>query len=103
FGTHVYVAMGQAADGETMNWLAVSFPASPPEPQRQRGRAPVQAAPASPLPQETAASGLARFVLPEATRRVIEDRLWGGASLIVSDNGMSGETGQYTDFIVVTR
>jgi hypothetical protein len=103
FGTHVYVAMGQAADGETMNWLAVSFPASPPEPQRQRGRAPVQAAPASPLPQETAASVLARFVLPEATRRFIEDRLWAGASLIVSDNGMSGETGQYTDFIVVTR
>jgi L,D-transpeptidase catalytic domain len=103
FGTHVYLAMGQAADGETMNWLAVSLPASPPEPKRQRGRAPVQAAPTSPLPQETAASVLARFVLPEATRRFIEDRLWAGASLIVSDNGISGETGLYTDFIVLTR
>ena len=26
-----------------------------------------------------------------------------GSSLIVSDNGIGGETGRYTDFIVLTR
>ena len=33
----------------------------------------------------------------------ISDRLWAGASLIVSDQGISNETGNYTDFIVLTR
>jgi hypothetical protein len=103
FGTHVYLAMGQAADGETMSWRSVSLPPSPPAPSRQRGKGDAQAAPAAVLPHETAAGALARFELPEATRRFIEDRLWAGASLIVSDNGISPETGPYSDFIVLTR
>jgi hypothetical protein len=103
FGTHVYVAMGPSADGETMNWVSVSIPAPAPQPPRQRGKKPAQVPPASGVEQETAAGVLARFELPEATRRFIEDRLWPGASLIVSDYGVSGETGLYTDFIVLTR
>jgi hypothetical protein len=102
-GTHVYLAMGPAADGETMNWLSVSLPPSAPRPSRQRGKGPAQDAPASGVPHETAAGVLARFELPEATRRFIEDRLWTGASLIVSDNGISHETGLYSDFIVLAR
>ena len=41
--------------------------------------------------------------MPEETRQFIADRLWAGASLIVSDQGISNETGKYTDFIVQTR
>ena len=33
----------------------------------------------------------------------IAERLWTGASLIISDQGISNETGTYTDFIVLTR
>ena len=52
---------------------------------------------------ETAAGALARFELPEATQRFIADRLWVGASLIISDHGISGEMSPGTDFIVLTR
>ena len=46
---------------------------------------------------------LERFELPPATKAFISDRLWAGASLIVSDQGISHETGKYTDFIVLSR
>jgi hypothetical protein len=29
--------------------------------------------------------------------------LWAGGSLIVSDNGISSETGEATDFIILTK
>jgi hypothetical protein len=100
-GTHVYLAIGPAGDGETMSWLTVSLPNTPPEPPR-RGKAPP--VPVSAPPSETAASALARFELPAATRQFIEERLWTGATLIVSDIGTSpNETGLYTDFIVMPR
>jgi hypothetical protein len=39
-----------------------------------------------------------------ATKRFIEERLWTGATLIVSDIGTSPyETGLHTDFIVLPR
>jgi hypothetical protein len=101
-GTHVYVAMGPVADGETMKWLAVSLPPTPPEPPRRstKGAPP----PVSTSPPETAASALARFELPAATKRFIEERLWTGATLIVSEVGTSPyETGLHTDFIVLPR
>ena len=46
---------------------------------------------------------LDRFELSEEARRFIAERLWVGASLIVSDEGISNETGAYTDFIVLTH
>ncbi len=100
-GTHVYLAMGQEADGETMKWLSVSLPSS--GPVRSRRRAHGKAAPTEAVQQETAKSVLDRFTLPEASQRFIEERLWTGATLIVSDNNVSHETGQHTDFIVLTR
>ena len=65
-----------------------------------------KAAPSEPrvhLPPSTAAEALERFDLPEATRKLVSDRLWPGASLIISDYGVSGETGRGTDFIVLTK
>jgi hypothetical protein len=106
-GTHVYLAVGPATDGGSMSWLSVSLPPSAPEPQRHRGRGKKATPPApvtAPVPPETAASALARFELPAATRRFIEERLWTGATLIVSDDGASPrETGLHTDFIVLPR
>jgi hypothetical protein len=103
-GTHVYLAVGPAAQGDTMRWLSVSLPTTP-RPPRLRGRKSPAAsgAPAPGPAQETAQSVLGRFELPEETRRFIADRLWAGATLIVSDHAASGETGVGTDFIVLTR
>jgi hypothetical protein len=103
-GTHVYLAVGPAAQGDTMRWLSISLPTTPRSP-RPRGRTgpAASAVPGPGLAQETAQSVLRRFELPEETRRFIADRLWAGATLIVSDHAPSGETGVGTDFIVLTR
>jgi hypothetical protein len=103
-GTHVYLAVGTAADGETMNWLSVSLPGTPPAPPRQQRGKRASPAPAAELTSETASSVLARFELPAATRQFIEERLWTGATLIVSDtSASSNETGLHTDFVVLTK
>jgi hypothetical protein len=104
-GTHVYVAMAASDDGAALRWLSVSLPSPAPGAQhlRERRGPPASVAGAAGHEHETAAGALARFELPEETRRFIADRLWAGATLIVSDYGASGETGASTDFIVLTR
>ncbi|HEX5959532.1 MAG TPA: L,D-transpeptidase family protein, partial [Hyphomicrobiaceae bacterium] len=57
-GTHVYLAMGQEADGETMRWLSVSLPSSRTDLFRSRRRGGGKAAPAEAVQQETAKSVL---------------------------------------------
>jgi hypothetical protein len=77
------------------------------EPQRQgrHGRRheeeDVETRPAA--PPSSAAAALDRIDIPEDAEARISEMLWTGASLIVSDNGMSGETGLDTDFIILTR
>jgi hypothetical protein len=115
-GTHTYLAVEPAADSKSLRWLSVTFPAAKPasrkdddddddddRPKSRRGKAaqPVEATPAR--PQETAAGALERIDMPEETRQFISERLWTGASIIISDHGMSNETGTYTDFIVQPR
>lgn len=107
-GTHVYVAIEPTEDSKAMRWLSVSLaPSLPGIETRSRGRrgdrAEAQPVAQSGRPRETAASVLERFELPPATKAFISDRLWAGASLIVSDQGISHETGKYTDFIVLSR
>ena len=104
-GTHVYLAADAAADGAALRWLSVSLPSPAPRAVRPRDRRgePAQPPPSPGLAHESAAGALARFELPEATRRFIADRLWAGATLIVSEHGISGETGPGTDFIVLAR
>ena len=104
-GTHLYVAMEPLENGKSMRWLSVSLAPLAQRHEDRRARRgetpPAEHTPArSP---ETAASVLERIEMPEETRKFIADRLWIGASLIVSDQGISNETGKYTDFIVLTR
>src|SRR5262249_39837288 len=103
-GTHVYLAVAPETNGQALSWLSVSLRASAAA-AKKRGQelAPPIRAPRSEHAPETAASALARFELPEEAKRFIEERLWTGASLIISDEGVSNETGTYTDFIVLTR
>jgi hypothetical protein len=41
--------------------------------------------------------------VPDDVRLQIEDVMKPGSSLIISDNGLSNETGKFTDFIVPVR
>ncbi len=105
-GTHTYVAMDPIEEGRAMRWLSVSLAPAPhaAEPRQRKGRdRGSEAAPRSAPPRISAAAALERFELPEETRKLIADRLWAGATLTVSDQGLSHETGKYTDFIVLTR
>lgn len=109
-GTHTYLAMASDDRGQNLRWATVSLPPSRPAQPRPSARQDPQARPVSlsapPATHhrpETAAGALERFRLAEETRAFIEDRLWAGASLIVSDEGLSPETGATTDFIVMTR
>lgn len=108
-GTHTYLAAAADDDGRNLRWISVSLPPSRPVQLRQEARRDAQASQAPPAAvaiahrPETATSVLERFELAEETRSFIENRLWTGASLIVSDEGISPETGATTDFIVMTR
>jgi L,D-transpeptidase catalytic domain len=104
-GTHLFVAMeprDEATSG--MRWLAVSLPAQAQEERRgRRDDRPAAQHTQGGNQRPSAASVLERIELPEETRKLISDKLWTGASLIVSDQPISQETGKYTDFIVLTR
>jgi hypothetical protein len=112
FGTHIFTAMAATDDGAGMRWTAQTLP---PEPPRQAKRhtttgkklrknrkhepEPVKQAEPTPSPAEV----LGRIQMPADVVQRIEKWLSPGSSLMVSDHRMSEETGEYTDFIVVTR
>jgi hypothetical protein len=94
-GTHVFTAMSDAAVG-TVQWSVVTVPTVGGETPRRGSDAGGERIVPS------AAEALGRIRLPEEARQLIAERLWPGASLIVSDYGL-GETGEHTDFVIVTR
>ena len=109
-GTHVYTAMGMKAGGNSLRWTVVSIPSSTKraaEPKATNSRKPrndraVKAATVvTPMPSASAA--LDRIVMPADAVERISELMMPGSSLIVSDNKLSDETGEYTDFIVLTR
>ncbi len=67
--------------------------------KRPNENQPAAQQPAPQTPQEV----LARIDLPQDAVDFISQRMVPGSSLIVSDHGLGDETGEGTDFIVVTR
>lgn len=109
-GTHVYVSTHAAEDGSALRWLAVSMPAAEPMSVRRdrKGRGDPQdnasTSASAYLPEpETAHGALDRVTIPEDTSRRLAELAWVGASIIISDYGISGETDSSTDFIILTR
>jgi hypothetical protein len=54
-------------------------------------------------PAATATQALERVNIPQEAIDRISELMSPGSSLIISDKGISGETGKGTDFIVLTR
>jgi lipoprotein-anchoring transpeptidase ErfK/SrfK len=106
-GTHVFTALDYVPHKTEMSWTAVSIPTDGTKVDSKKSKkdksAKVEAPKVVPASQQTAASALERITIPEDVRERIADVMKPGSSLIISDNGMSGETGQYTDFIVSLR
>jgi hypothetical protein len=111
-GTHLYMAMPQdqpGQDGAALRWLVLSIPdASAADDQdesrsrRRKKRRDDDDAPRA-VPSSSASAALDRIELPPEVGDKISEMLWAGGSLIVSDNGISGETGEATDFIILTK
>jgi L,D-transpeptidase-like protein len=83
-GTHVFTAMAAEDGGAALRWSVVTVPDG-----GSHG--------------PSAAEALDRIEVPKDVEDEIADRLWAGASLIISDQGISKETGQGTDFVVLTK
>jgi lipoprotein-anchoring transpeptidase ErfK/SrfK len=105
-GTHLFTALTLNEDGATFRWDVVTVP-NPPvmRPAGKSSRKQQAAAPIKPeaQPAPSAASALERITIPEETVQRISELMSPGASLIISDYGLGPETGEYTDFIVLTR
>ncbi len=105
-GSHLYVATAAGDDGKSLKWHVVSMPArSGDEPTGSRKTASADTgmswtvrSPASPT------EALERVDIPKDVRDRIAERLWTGASLIISDQPVSSETGAVgTDLTIKLR
>jgi hypothetical protein len=108
-GTHVFVGTRAAEDGSQLYWQAVSMPVGEARPARREGKGKKKgeedkAEEAGPVAQaETPQGALDRVIIPDEVSRRLAELAWVGASVIVSDQGISGETGSTTDFIILTK
>ncbi len=100
-GTHVFTALA-VNDDNSVRWNVASFPAASSAPRKPaKGAKHEQAVP--PAPPSSATQALERVVIPPEALARISEMMTAGASLIISDLGISGETGAGTDFIVLAR
>jgi L,D-transpeptidase catalytic domain len=108
-GTHVFTAMEFENEGTAVRWTVVSM--SEESPRMSAGFTGARAAPAKqrietpppvPLPDKADAA-LDRVEIPQDVVERISELLTPGSSLVISDHGLSRETGKSTDFIVVTH
>jgi lipoprotein-anchoring transpeptidase ErfK/SrfK len=93
-GTHVFKAMSTSEDGSGVEWLAVTVPDTGAEGRTEAMRD---------HQHQKAREALDRIEIPANIRAEISNRLWAGASLIVSDHGLNHEIGRGTDFVVLTK
>jgi len=107
-GTHVFTAQADG-DAATFRWTALSLPAlarpksvSQKTAKRRHDVGAVETEPATPS-ATTASEALDRITLPPQIATRLAEALTTGASIIVSDEGLSSETGQGTEFVVPLR
>ena len=114
-GTHVFTALEFTGPEHTiLRWNVVSLPGEPPRHVRyveERGgrhgrvrRREIEEERASDTPPpQGPAQVFARIEISPEVRDAIAQMIIPGSSLIFSDQGLGDETGEGTDFIVVTR
>jgi hypothetical protein len=111
-GTHLYMAMppakGTAPDASRLRWLVLTLPEGSADTERPRKRHSRyydddDNSPRVPAPSTSASTALDRIEMPSEVAGKISEMLWTGGSLIVSDSGISSETDDYSDFVILTR
>jgi hypothetical protein len=104
-GTHIYTVLDYANDGADLRWSAVSMERSPDRSQlgqngKSRRRDGHNVEPMS-LDAGPARAALDRIEIPQDIVDRISEIISPGSSLIISDEGMSPETGKDTDFVIL--
>jgi lipoprotein-anchoring transpeptidase ErfK/SrfK len=104
-GTHVFTALAVNGDNTTLRWNVVSMPGAGSPPVKKSAKGKRVETPAAPVvgPASNATEALDRVTIPPDALERISELMSPGASLIISDKGLGGETGKGTDFIVLTR
>jgi hypothetical protein len=108
-GTHLFIATRPGEDGASLRWVSLTPPAAAEYKQRphssRRGRKfePEEDIAPAPAFPESAAGALDRIEIPEEALQRIAGLVWTGATLIVSDVGMSGEGKFAMDFMILGR
>lgn len=97
-GTHVFSAMEFKNEGTAIRWNVVSISEKP---SLNRGNPPRLRR--EPAISDKANAVLERIEIPQDAVDRISELLTPGSSLIISDYGISHETGRDTDFIVLTH
>ena len=107
-GTHVFTVMEPRDEGSTIRWNLVTIPeqTTSAESAKERKVSKQQIAKIA-LPttllSDNANIAFDRIEIPQDANQQISELLIPGSSLIISDYGISSETGRYTDFIVLTH
>jgi hypothetical protein len=96
-GTHVFSVMESQNEGTAVRWTVVSIP------ERSGLIKGPSGSHKEPLLPDQANAALERIDIPQDVVDRISELLTPGSSLIISDHGISRETGKDTDFIVLTR
>jgi hypothetical protein len=107
-GTHVFTLMEPKDEGSAVRWSVVSMPEQRTSADSIRERKVpkqqiVKTAPSAMPLSDNANTALDRIEIPQNAIQQISELLIPGSSLIISDYGISSETGPYTDFIVLTH
>jgi hypothetical protein len=107
-GTHVFTLMEPQDEGSAVRWNVVSMPEQRTSTDSIKERKVpkqqiVETGPSAMPLSDNANSALDRIEIPQDAIQQISELLIPGSSLIISDYGISSETGPYTDFIVLTH
>jgi len=107
-GTHVFTVMEPQDEGSAVRWSLISIleqSMSPDSIKERKGpkQQIVETAPSATPLSDNANTALDRIEIPQDAIQQISELLIPGSSLIISDYGISSETGPYTDFIVLTH
>ncbi len=103
-GTHVFTAMHFDKGATKVDWTALTIKNSTAGRGKTRGRkGKKRAAKAEQVQEVTASEALDRVKIPDPVRKQLAALLTPGSSLVISDKGMSHETGKGTDFVVLTK
>ena len=106
-GTHVFSVMEFQNEGAAIRWTVVSIPersslgqGTPSKLHKGPVKRTIETNLATP---DKAKAALDRIEIPQDAVEQISELLTPGSSLVISDHGISNETGKDTDFIVLTH